>query len=73
MRYDRIARQGALQHPFFIPVFRELQDQVEQHGDHAENHDGSDDHRHFKGLTSVDDKVAKPPSCGEEFSDDNAD
>ncbi len=47
-----------LKHPFFVPVFRKLQKQIEQYRDHAEDHDGSDDHGHFKGLASVDDQIA---------------
>lgn len=54
-------------------MFRKLQNQIKQHGDHTEDDDGSDDHGHLEGLAAVNDQITQSPPCGKEFSDDNAD
>ena len=54
-------------------LLNKIQNGIQSHCDHAQDHDGHQYPGQFKCLGTVDDEVPKPLACTDEFSDDHAD
>ena len=57
---------------FPVVMLQTLDQFIESHGDGAQDDDGGDHHVELEDLRSIDDQIAKAPSCSKKFTDDDA-
>ncbi len=58
--------------PLFIQVLYPLNTLVQTHCDCAQDDDGGDYHVELEHLRPIDNQIPQPPSCRQEFSDNDA-